>query len=141
LGARRSIPPLSRDLSLAASPKARPIRSSSSDDDDSEEDKGVPKAAAKDVARGEVKPTQDIQRSKQLRQNIGESGGAPSQISSKQSRPSKRPKAPQSLVEQRIAFAQEVLRDLERQKQRETANIAAKKRQTMTSPLSGRSAG
>ncbi|KAG1698477.1 hypothetical protein DVH05_015018 [Phytophthora capsici] len=112
MAARRSVPPISRYLTLTASPKLGSTQSSSlaSDTDESEEEKGSSTNKVR-VKQGELGPKR-IANGRRPRGLTQASVAAESQPS-KRSTPTRREES----LEDRIAYAQGVLRDLDAQKQ------------------------
>ncbi|GMF47974.1 unnamed protein product [Phytophthora fragariaefolia] len=125
-------------LSDAANVKPRPSLLLNSDEDSEEEEKAVPRPVVKDVVRDTLfaRRSVDMSPSEVLKQQEPESTDVTTPTARRQQRPTKRPKTPLSLVEQRIAFAKEVLRDLDKEKRQATKSVADKNPKTLSNSSS-----
>ncbi|ETP19930.1 hypothetical protein F441_06237 [Phytophthora nicotianae CJ01A1] len=144
MAARRSVPPLQEDLSLIASPKSRSSirspRSLSDEDDWEEEEKGFLRDVAKEVERHDKPPKNSVtrsppQHSEDSKQDVHSGLVAAPKIPA-ENKPPKRVKAPLPLIDQRIAFAKEVLRDLDEEKKEASKAAEEKERQRRSSSSS-----
>ncbi|KAG7380464.1 hypothetical protein PHYPSEUDO_007197 [Phytophthora pseudosyringae] len=144
MAARRSIPPLKKDPGLAASPKPRSyIRFSlsvSEEDDWEDEEKGVLRDAVKEVEQYKLAPKKSGTK-RQPKQSGDSKQGKGSRDATaphipRPKMPARWTKTPLPLIEQRISFAQEVLRDLETEKQEVAKGSAPKEQQKRSSPSS-----
>ncbi|KAE8900175.1 hypothetical protein PF005_g9657 [Phytophthora fragariae] len=136
MAARRSIPPI---RSFAASAKPKSSRHSNSDDD-SEEEKAVPRNAVNDVEQHKLSPRHLVEshRSEHFEKQKSRFADVSAPRTPRQPKPTKRPKpkAVLPLIEQRITVAQELLRDLDKEKQHEAKSVVDQERKKTSARLS-----
>lgn len=130
MAARRSIPPIH---SFAASAKPRSSRHSNSDDDsEEEEEKAVPRDAVNDVEQLKLSPRHLVasHRIEHFEKKKSRFADVSAPRTPRQPKPTKRPKpkAALPLIEQGITLAQELLRDLDKEKQQATKSAEDQKR-------------
>ncbi|KAL4176023.1 hypothetical protein KRP22_000978 [Phytophthora ramorum] len=127
MAARRSIPHLGEDLSLAASAKPRQARSEralSDDNDWEDEEKGVPKAQKPLVRKEFAAKKLNARRRNQQFEKLPHNGPAAISMMPREQKSPKRSKTTVSLIEQRIASAHEALR-LDKEKAQEIQDTSA----------------
>ncbi|KAL4160336.1 hypothetical protein PRNP1_000906 [Phytophthora ramorum] len=127
MAARRSIPHLGEDLSLAASAKPRQARSEralSDDNDWEDEEKGVPKAPKPLVRKEFAAKKLNARRRNQQFEKLPHNGPAAISMMPREQKSPKRSKTTVSLIEQRIASAHEALR-LDKEKAQEIQDTSA----------------
>ncbi|KAG6622668.1 uncharacterized protein IUM83_05545 [Phytophthora cinnamomi] len=131
--ARRSIPPIRGDLSLAASAKTSTRTPNSDDDSEEGEEKEVPRHAVNDVELDRLSPKTvlDSLRTEHLGKEKSRSGDVTASRTSRQPKSAKRPK-PKTALEQRIALTKELLQGLDKEKQLAAKSIPDQGRKKTT---------